>query len=172
LANVEQEQPHQPKAPKAMHLGFVTLPDDLGDPVYIERLQQKMQSDVFKQNPDAIHLWARFLAPGPGASSVRVPIMWADFFAALFLNSGSYEWAKNMLRSQAWDFFQSTNCESVLFCLPTAQLPDKNFFCDNHASVGISSPCLCWHFLSIRTVANSREYTLTNSFFYHSSRQN
>jgi hypothetical protein len=96
LDNAEQEQPHPPEAPDAMHLGFVSLPDDLGDPVYIDKIQQKLQSDVFKQNPDAIR-WARFLALGPGASSVRVLRMWADFFTALLLNPGSYEWAKNLL---------------------------------------------------------------------------
>jgi hypothetical protein len=138
--NVVQEQPHPPGAPDAMHLGFVSLPDDLGDPMFIDRIQQQLQSDVFKQNSDAIRLWARFLAPGPGASSVRVPRMWADFFTALLLNLGSYEWAKNLLQSQAWEFFQKTWCELVPFCLPSARLPDKNFFCDTHASVGIASP--------------------------------
>jgi hypothetical protein len=137
--NVVQEQPHSPGAPDAMHLGFVSLPDDLGDPVFIDRIRQQLNSDVFKQNPDAIRLWARFLSPSPGASSVRVPRMWADFFTALLLNPGSYEWAKNLLQSQAWEFFQKTSCESVPFCLPSAQLPDKNFFCDTHASVGIAS---------------------------------
>jgi hypothetical protein len=140
LDNDVQEQPHPPEAPDAMHLGFVSLPDDLGDPVFIDKIQQKLQSDVFKQNPDAIRLWARFLAPGPGASSVRVPRMSADFFTALLLNPGSYEWAKNLLQYQAWEFFQKTSYESVPFCLPSTQLPDKSFFCDTHASVGIASP--------------------------------
>jgi hypothetical protein len=138
--NAVQEQPHSPGAPDAMHLGFVSLPDDLGDHVFIKRLQQQLHSDVFKQNPDAIRLWARFLAPGPGASSVKVPRIWADFFTALLLNPGSYEWAKKMLQSQAWEFFQKTNCESVPFCLPSARLIDKTLFCDAHASVGITSP--------------------------------
>jgi hypothetical protein len=89
-----KEHPHPPDAPDAMHLGFVSLPDDLGDPVFIDRLQQQLHSDVFRQNPDAVRLWARFLAPGPGASSVKVPKVWADFFTALLLNPSSYEWAK------------------------------------------------------------------------------
>jgi hypothetical protein len=92
--NAVQEQPHPPDAPDAMHLGFVSLPDDLGDPVFIDRLQQQLHSDVFRENPDAVRLWARFLAPGPGASSVKVPKVWADFFTALLLNPSSYEWAK------------------------------------------------------------------------------
>jgi hypothetical protein len=139
LDNAVQEQPHSPGAPDAMHLGFVSLPDDLGDPVFIDRLQQLLHSDVFKQNPDAIRLWARFLAPGPGASSVKVPRMWADFFIALLLNPSSYEWAKKLLQSQAWEFFQATSCESVPFCFPPARLTDKNLFCDTHAFVGIAS---------------------------------
>jgi hypothetical protein len=136
--NAVQEQPHSPGAPNAMHLGFVSLPDDLGDPVFIDRLQQQLHSDVFKQNPDAIRLWARFLAPGPGASSVKVPRMWADFFTDLLLNPSSYEWAKKLLQSQAWEFFQATSCESVPFCFPPAMLTDKNLFCGTHASVGIA----------------------------------
>jgi hypothetical protein len=94
--NVVQEQPHSPEAPDAMHLGFVSLPDDLGDPMFIDRLQQQLHSDVFKQSPDAVRLWARFLAPGPEASSVKVPKVWADFFTALLLNPSSYEWAKKI----------------------------------------------------------------------------
>jgi hypothetical protein len=134
-----QEQPHSLGAPDAMHLGFVSWPDDLGDPVFIDRLQQQLHSDVFKQNPDAIHLWARFLAPGPGASSVKVPRVWADFFTALLLNPSSYEWAKKLLQSKAWEFFQATSCESVPFCFPPARLTDKNLFCHTHASVGNAS---------------------------------
>jgi hypothetical protein len=111
----------------------------LGDPVFIDRLQQQLHSDVFKQNPDAIHLWARFLAPGPGASSVKVPRVWADFFTALLLNPSSYEWAKKLLQSKAWEFFQATSCESVPFCFPPARLTDKNLFCHTHASVGNAS---------------------------------
>jgi hypothetical protein len=94
--NAVQEQPHSPEAPDAMHLGFVSLPDDLGDPVFMDRLQQQLHSDVFKQNTDAVRLWARFLAPGPGASSVKVPKVWDDFFTALLLNPSSYEWAKKI----------------------------------------------------------------------------
>jgi hypothetical protein len=45
-----------------------------------------------------------------------------------------------MMQSQAWEFFQKTNCESVPFCLPSARLIDKTLFCDAHASVGITSP--------------------------------
>jgi hypothetical protein len=140
--NAVQEHPHPPDAPDApdaMHLGFVSLPDDLGDPVFIDRLQQQLHSDVFRQNPDAVRLWARFLAPGPGASSVKVPKVWADFFTALLLNPSSYEWAKKMLQSKAWEFFQATSCESIPFCFPPARLTDKNLVCDTHASVGIAS---------------------------------
>jgi hypothetical protein len=137
--NAVQEQPHSPEAPDAMHLGFVSLPDDLGDPVFIDRLQQQLHSDVFKQNPDAVRLWARFLAPGPGDSSVKVPKVWANFFTALLLNPSSYEWAKKLLQSKAWEFFQATSCESVPFCFPPARLTDKNLFCDTQASVGIAS---------------------------------
>jgi hypothetical protein len=140
--NAVQEHPHPPDAPDApdaMHLGFVSLPDDLGDPVFIDRLQQQLHSDVFRQNHDAVRLRARFLAPGPGASSVKVPKVWADFFTALLLNPSSYEWAKKLLQSKAWEFFQTTSCETVPFCFPPARLTDKNLFCDTHASVGTVS---------------------------------
>jgi hypothetical protein len=137
--NAVQEQPHSPGAPDAMHLGFVSLPGDLGDPVFIDRLQQQLHSDVFKQNPDAVRLWAHFLALGPGASSVKVPKVWANFFTALLLNPSSYEWAKKLLQSKAWEFFQATSCDSVPFCFLPARLTDKNLFCDTHTSVGIAS---------------------------------
>jgi hypothetical protein len=140
--NAVQEHPHPldaPDAPDAMHLGFLSLPDDLGDHVFIDRLQQQLHSDVFRQNPDAVRLWARFLAPGPGASSVKVPKVWADFFTALLLNPNSYEWAKKLLQSKAWEFFQPTSCESVPFYFPPDRLTDKNLFCDTHASISIAS---------------------------------
>lgn len=137
LVNVEIQQPAED--PDAMHLGFVTLPEDQGDPVFIERIQQNLHSEFFKHNPDVVRLWARFLAPGPGAQSVQVPKVWADFFTTLLLNPGSFEWAKSMLQSQAWNLFQTSCADSVPFCLPAAKLADNSLLCDTHAVVTATS---------------------------------
>jgi hypothetical protein len=52
----------------AQHLGFVQLFEPDGDPVFIERAQA-----VFSQNPEAIRVWDKCPAPGPGASSIQIP---------------------------------------------------------------------------------------------------
>ncbi|CAN6223988.1 unnamed protein product [Urochloa humidicola] len=71
-----------------------------------------------KQNADSIRAWAKYLAPGLGAPFVAIPRNWADFFTAMLLNPGSFEWAKSFLSSQAWAHFQNSLQEEVHFTLP------------------------------------------------------
>jgi hypothetical protein len=54
------------------HLGFVELFQPAQDPVIMQRLSSANLpgSTAFKDNPEAIRLWANFLAPMAGASSV------------------------------------------------------------------------------------------------------
>ncbi|OEL17570.1 hypothetical protein BAE44_0021410 [Dichanthelium oligosanthes] len=109
-----------------MQLGFVQLFEPVTYPILLNKFPKPV---LFKQNLDAIRLWAKFLAPGPGSPEVLVPKSWVDFFTSMLLNSGSFGWAKNFLASPALDFLNSESSSSVPFILPSAcpDLPAHSF---------------------------------------------
>jgi hypothetical protein len=84
-------------------LGFVELLQPAQDPVFMQRLSPTNLSgcSALKVNPEAIRLWANFLAPVDGASTVQIPKVWADFFTMMLLSPKSFQWAKQFLSSSA-----------------------------------------------------------------------
>jgi hypothetical protein len=118
-------------------LGFVELLQPAHDPVFMQRLFSANfpSSPAFKINPEATRLWANFLAPVAGASSVQIPKVWADFFTMMLLRPRSFQWAKQFVTSSALEHLAGTSSSSVPFCLPQA-VPDAGFFlCSNNLPV-------------------------------------
>jgi hypothetical protein len=114
-------------------LGFVELFQPAQDPVFMQRFSSPTSRDLqaFKGNPEAIRLWANFLAPVAGASSVQIPKDWADFFTMMLLSPRSFQWAKSFVTSSAMEHLAGTSA-SVPFCIPQA-LPDAgSFLCSNN----------------------------------------
>jgi hypothetical protein len=75
------------------NLGFVKLLQPEVDPVLTNKLKQTspLHAGFLKQNPEALRLWAKCLAPGPGAPTVQVPRLWADFFTLLLVSPCSFQ---------------------------------------------------------------------------------
>jgi hypothetical protein len=116
------------------HLGFVELFQPAQDPVIMQRLSSANLpgSTTFKANPEAIRLWANFLAPMAGASSVQIPKVWDDFFTMMLLSPRSFQWAKQFVTSSALEHLAGTASSFVPFCLPKA-VPDAGLFlCSNN----------------------------------------
>jgi hypothetical protein len=114
--------------------GFVELFQPAQDPVIMQRLSSANLpgSSAFKTNPEAIRLWANFLAPVAGASSVQIPKMWADFFTMMLLSPKSFQWAKQFVTSSALEHLAGTSSSSVPFGLPKI-VPDTGLFlCSNN----------------------------------------
>jgi hypothetical protein len=117
-------------------LGFVELFQPAQDPVFMQRLSSPTfrGPPAFKSNPEAIRLWANFLAPVTGAPSVQIPKDWADFFTMMLLSPRSFQWAKSFVTSSAMEHLAGTSF-SVPFCLPQT-LPDAgSFLCSNNLPV-------------------------------------
>jgi hypothetical protein len=115
-------------------LGFVEFFQPAQDPVIMQRLSPANLpgSSAFKANPEAIRLWANFLAPVDGASSVQIPKVWADFFTMMLLSPKSFQWAKQFVTSPALEHLAGASSSSVPFGLPKA-LPDTGLFlCSNN----------------------------------------
>jgi hypothetical protein len=118
-------------------LGFVELLQPAHDPVFMQRQFSANYSTfpAFKSNPEAIRLWANFLAPVARASSVQIPKAWADFFTMMLLSPGAFQWAKQFVTSPALEHLAGTSSISVPFCLPRA-VPDAGLFlCSNNLLV-------------------------------------
>jgi hypothetical protein len=58
----------------ALHVGMARIIQSETDSVFVSRQIDFPQprSDFFRQNPEAIRLWAKCFAPGPGVSVVHV----------------------------------------------------------------------------------------------------
>ncbi|CAL4899272.1 unnamed protein product [Urochloa decumbens] len=113
-----------------MQLGFVQFQQPKMDPVLAARLLHS-QPPVSKQHAVAVRAWAQYLAPGMGAEKVDVPKPWADFFTAMLLNPGNFIWAKNLLSSVAWEFFQTNEKALIPFVLPASCPEGANSACLN-----------------------------------------
>jgi hypothetical protein len=115
-------------------LGFVELFQPAQDPVFVQRLISAnfQGSPAIKSNPEAIRLWANFLALVAGAPSVQIPKVWADFFTMMLLSPRSFQWAKQFVTSSAMEHLARTSSSSVPFCLPQT-IPDVgSFLCSNN----------------------------------------
>jgi hypothetical protein len=108
------------------NVGFIQLlQPDLGLPCF-DRLVQfpQPQSEFFKQNPEAIRLWAKCFAPGPGAPTIHIPHKWADFFTLLLANPTAFSWASSFLGSAASTHLQdqsSSEDSLISFYIPQSQ---------------------------------------------------
>jgi hypothetical protein len=64
------------------NVGFVQIIQPDVDHIFLNRQFQVPQpkSDFFKQNPEAVRLWAKCFALGPGAPTIHIQQRWVDFF--------------------------------------------------------------------------------------------
>jgi hypothetical protein len=105
----------------ALHVGLVRFIQPEADSVFVSRQLEIPQprSDFFRRNSEAIRLWAKCFAPGPGASTVHVPAKWVDFFTLLLSSPIAFHWAKYFPNSSALPFLASVDSSSSIpFCLP------------------------------------------------------
>lgn len=109
-----------PAEQQNLHLGFVELVEPAAYPVFSEWLANPHMAPKFAQHPDAVRLWAKHLSPVLDGPHVEVPAIWSSFFTVMLLNPTSLVWAKQLLLSKAWDFFQSSH--SVQFATQTSAL--------------------------------------------------
>lgn len=112
-----------------LQLGFVELVEPDADPVFTEWLSQGSEVPKSIQHPEAVRLWAKFLSPMAGCKHVNIPTSWSAFFTAMLLNPTSFVWAKQLLSSAAWGFFQ--NQDSMIFALPN-KCPEITSLCLNN----------------------------------------
>jgi hypothetical protein len=107
----------------ALHVGMARIIQSETDSVFVSRQIDFPQprSDFFRQNPEAIRLWAKCFAPGPGVYVVHVPAKWADFFTLLLSSPTTFQWAKEFLSSSALPFLTTVESSSYIpFSLPSA----------------------------------------------------
>ncbi|CAN6193535.1 unnamed protein product [Urochloa humidicola] len=93
------------------------------DPVFITK-QSVLFNPPEGENAEASRAWAKHFAPVLGAPFVSIPKQWADFFTAMLMNPGSFEWAKSFLSSSALEALHKTNQQVVHFALPE-KCPNK-----------------------------------------------
>ncbi|TVU40687.1 hypothetical protein EJB05_14157, partial [Eragrostis curvula] len=85
-----------------------------------------------KQNPDAIHLWAKHLDPTPHSAAIPIHANWADFFTKLLLSPSHFDWAKSVLQSKLWTLVtDSVNQPHIMFQLPSACPANVTIVCNN-----------------------------------------
>ncbi|CAN6180256.1 unnamed protein product [Urochloa humidicola] len=107
-----------------MQFGFVHLFEPPVDPGLASRLPA-MQNYTTTDNPEVVRAWAKHFTPGNGAPTVSIPHQWADFFTAMLMNPGSFQWAKSFLSSNAVKALNKNNQPAVLFSLPD-KCPSKD----------------------------------------------
>ncbi|CAN6222315.1 unnamed protein product [Urochloa humidicola] len=112
------QHPHpEPEHVDNIHLGIVqTFSAFSADPGW-EHLMASKQAASHKANATATRLWAKhFAAPGQETQQADISPPWADFFTLLLLSPSHFHWAKDMIASQAWNFFLSK--EKIQFFIP------------------------------------------------------
>jgi hypothetical protein len=90
-------------------------------------------------SPKAIRLWAKFFRGiDQSQPNVLMPTQWMNFFTLLLLKQSSFDWAKDLLQSPAWQLISGdANNEGYYFSLPASKPSISNSEivcseCDTH----------------------------------------
>lgn len=107
------------------NVGFVEFLLPSADPIFLSRQSQSLTKfRVFKHILEAITLWAKCFAPGPGAPTVHIRRKWTDFFTLLLSSPEAHLWAKQFLGSPALPLLnEHPPSMNIPFYLPQS-LPD------------------------------------------------
>ncbi|RLN34263.1 hypothetical protein C2845_PM03G24290 [Panicum miliaceum] len=97
---------------------------------------------TFGQSPphfssQAVRYWANYFKDGgPLLPAVEIPNAWSDFFTAILMSPPHFEWAKQLLQSQAWNIIQFSTRDkgSILFSLPKSCPNKKLLICQSSES--------------------------------------
>lgn len=99
-----------------LQIGFVQLLQPDVDPILTSMVSHKFS----QPNPEAVRLWVKYFSQrSPSYLTVLVPDAWLSFITFLLLQSPTFELAKNILQSPAWEIMSSNNSgKAYLFSIP------------------------------------------------------
>jgi hypothetical protein len=139
------------------NVGFVQIIQPDVDHIFLNRQFQVPQpkSDFFKQNPEAVRLWAKCFALGPGAPTIHIQQRWVDFFTMMLASPTAYKWASDFLGSTTLSHLddQSTSTSATIpFYLPQSQPQTDLLLCSKNLP---SSEKSLEHHTLIKTLSSS-----------------
>jgi hypothetical protein len=111
-----EDEHYQAPFNQNVHIGFAQFQQPEIDPVLTSIVSHK----CFHPNPEAVRLWVKFFSQKSSSlPTVSIPDAWLSFFTLLLLQSPTFDWAKNILQSTAWDILSANSTgNACIFSLP------------------------------------------------------
>jgi hypothetical protein len=102
-------------------VAMVLLPDTLEvDPGFMALQNECYGRQNNLQNADGIRLWAKHFSLLNSSDGIDILRCWSDFFTKALLDPNSFEWAKSLLESKAWNIIlnEKSSETSITFTIP------------------------------------------------------